>query len=63
MIDRLLSYVTFIILNRIGGVTVSVLASSWLGIRIMCSGGGDMSIHGLLFQWASTIKIQLSVLV
>ena len=23
----------------------------------------DMSIHGLLFQWASTIKIQLSVLV
>jgi hypothetical protein len=24
---------------------------------------GDMSIHGLLFQWASTIKIQLCVLV
>jgi hypothetical protein len=24
---------------------------------------GDMFIHGLLFQWASTIKIQLSVLV
>jgi hypothetical protein len=24
---------------------------------------GDMSIHGLLFQWASTIKIQLSVLI
>jgi len=24
---------------------------------------GDMSIHGLLFQCASTIKIQLSVLV
>ena len=24
---------------------------------------GDMSIPGLLFQWASTIKIQLSVLV
>ena len=24
---------------------------------------GDMSIHGLLFQWASTINIQLSVLV
>jgi hypothetical protein len=23
----------------------------------------DMSIHGLLFQWASTTKIQLSVLV
>ena len=24
---------------------------------------GDMSIHGLLLQWASSIKIQLSVLV
>jgi hypothetical protein len=24
---------------------------------------GDMSIYRLLFQWASTIKIQLSVLV
>jgi hypothetical protein len=24
---------------------------------------GDMSIHELLFQWASTIKIQLSMLV
>ena len=24
---------------------------------------GDMSIHRLLFQWASTIKIQISVLV
>ena len=24
---------------------------------------GDMSIHELLFQWASTIKIQLSILV
>jgi len=24
---------------------------------------GDMSIHGLFFQWASTIKIQLNVLV
>jgi hypothetical protein len=24
---------------------------------------GDMSTHGLLFQWASTIKIQLSMLV
>jgi hypothetical protein len=23
----------------------------------------DISTHGLLFQWASTIKIQLSVLV
>jgi hypothetical protein len=26
-----------------------------LWIRIMCE-WGDMSIHGLLFQWASTIK-------
>ena len=24
---------------------------------------GNLSIHGLLFQWASTIKIQLSLLV
>jgi hypothetical protein len=24
---------------------------------------GDMLIHGLLFQWASTIKLQQSVLV
>jgi hypothetical protein len=24
---------------------------------------GDISIRGLLFQWASTIKIQLSMLV
>jgi hypothetical protein len=24
---------------------------------------GDISIRGVLFQWASTIKIQLSVLV
>jgi hypothetical protein len=31
--------------------------TGWLGIRIMWS---DMSIHGLLFQWASTIKTQLS---
>ena len=23
----------------------------------------DLSIHGLLFQWASTMKVQLSVLV
>jgi hypothetical protein len=30
----------------------------WLRIR-----WGDMSICGLLFQWASIIKIQLSVLV
>jgi len=27
------------------------------------SQGGDMSIQGLLFQWATSIKIQLSVLV
>jgi len=27
------------------------------------SGWNDMSTHGLLFQWASTIKVQLSVLV
>jgi hypothetical protein len=25
-------------------------ASGWFGIRIMCLSGGDMSIHGLLFQ-------------
>ena len=38
--------------------------TGWLGIRIMCpSRATCMSIGGLLFQWASTIKIQLSVLV
>ena len=89
-----------IVKNRIGGVMVSVLASSavdlgfepWSGqtknykIGICCfsakhtvlwrkskdwlawnqdnvSKWGDMSTHGLLFQWASTIKIQLSMLV
>jgi hypothetical protein len=87
--------------NRIGGVVVSVLASSavdgvfepWLGqtkdyaIGVCCfaakhaalrrngkdwlvarnqnnvSEWSDMSIHGLLFQWDSTIKIQLRLLV
>jgi hypothetical protein len=29
----------------------------------ICSEWGDMSIHGMLFQWSSTIKIQLSVLI
>jgi hypothetical protein len=37
--------------------------TDWLGIRIMSPCGGDMSICELLFQWASTIKIQQSVLV
>ena len=32
--------------------------SGWLGIRITCP--SDVSIRGLLFQSASTIKIQLS---
>ncbi len=26
----------------------------------MCPGGGDMSIHKLLFQWASTKKEELN---
>ena len=89
-----------LIVNRIGGVMVSVLASSavdrgldprsgqtkdykigiccfsakhvslgrttkeWLArIRIKGSEWGDMSIRVLLFQWASTIKFRLSVLV
>ena len=87
-------------LNRVGGVMVSVLASSAIDrgfeprsgqtkhykIGICCfsvkhaalrrkskdwlsrnqnnvSEWSDMSTHGLLFQWASTIKFQLSVLV
>jgi hypothetical protein len=29
----------------------------------MCPKWGDMSNRGLLFQWASTIQIQLSMLV
>jgi hypothetical protein len=39
--------------------------TGWLEIRIMCQGWvtSDMSIRGLMFQCASTIKIQLSVLV
>jgi hypothetical protein len=88
------------ILNRIGGVMVSMLASSVVDrgfepqsgqtkdyeIGICCfsakhatlsrkskdwlaqnqnnvSEWSDMSTLGLLYQWASTIKIQLSVLV
>ena len=88
------------LLNRIGGVMVSVLSSStvdrgfesrsrqtkdykigiccfsakhaalrkkskdWLARnQINVSAWSDMSNRGLLFQWASTIKIQLSVLV
>ena len=88
------------ILNRIGGVMVSVLTSSavdrgfeprsgqtkdykigiccfsakhaalrrkrkeWLGRnQNNVSEWGDISTRGLLFQWASTIKTQLSVLV
>ena len=35
------------------------LQSRWLGIRIICQSGATY----LLFQWASTIKIQLSLLV
>jgi hypothetical protein len=36
----------------------------WLaGNQNNVSEWGDMSIHGLLFQWASTIKVQLSMLV
>ena len=89
-----------VLFNCMGGVMVSVLASSavdcgfkpWSGqtkdynIGICCFSAkhaalrrkskdwlarnqdnvfewGDMSIHGLSFQWAITIKIQLSVLV
>jgi len=37
--------------------------TSWLGMRIMCpSGATCLSAHSC-FQWTSTIKIQLSVLV
>jgi hypothetical protein len=39
-------------------------SKDWLAqIQDNVSEWGDMSICGLLFQWASTIKIQLSVLV
>ena len=33
--------------------------TGWLGIRIMCPNEVHISIRGLLFQRASTIKIQL----
>jgi len=36
--------------------------NSWLGIRIMCPCGATC-LSKDLFQWAGTIKIQLSVLV
>jgi hypothetical protein len=99
-IRYLLSINPFIILfNRIGGVMVSVIASSavdrgfeprssqtkdyniviccfsakyaalrskskdWLARNQDVSESSDMSTHRLLFQWASTKKIQLSVLV
>ena len=36
----------------------------WLTLNLdNVSDWSDMSIHGLLFQWSSTIKIRLSVLV
>ena len=35
----------------------------WLGIRIMCLEWSHMSTHEMLFQWTSTIKLQLNVLV
>jgi len=39
-------------------------SKNWLAwIQDNLSEWGDLSIRGLLFQWASTIKIQLSVLV
>jgi hypothetical protein len=39
-------------------------SKDWLALnRDNVSKWGDMCIHGLLFQWASTRKIQLSVLV
>ena len=43
---------------------LSVWFLLWLPWPIMhnVSNWGDMSIHGLLLQWASTIKIQLSML-
>jgi hypothetical protein len=34
----------------------------WVRNQDNVSERGDMSVRGLLFQWASTIKIQLSVL-
>jgi hypothetical protein len=39
-------------------------SKDWLArIQNKVSEWDDMSIYGLLFQWVSTIKIQLSVLV
>ena len=39
-------------------------SKDWLAQnRDNVSGLGNMSTHGLLFQWASTIKIQLSILI
>ena len=100
MKKQIVTLFLLILVNRIGGVMVSMLASSavdcvfepWSGqtkeykIGICCfstkhaafrrkskdwlarnqdnvSKWGDMSTRGLLFQWASTIKIQLSMLV
>ena len=40
-----------------------IAKTGWLGIRIMCPEWSDLSTRGLLFKWAGTIKIQLSVLV
>jgi hypothetical protein len=42
-----------------GATCLSMLAQSQDNV----SEWGDMSIHELLFQWASTIKFQQSVLV
>jgi hypothetical protein len=52
--------------NHIHNNIVTVACGEPLLVRnqdIIVSEWGDMSIHGLLFQWANTIKIQLSVLV
>ena len=66
------SWVQTLIISHQGGIcclsakhaalTWKSKKAGWLGIRIMCE-WSDMSTRGLLFQWASTIKIQLSVLV
>ena len=37
--------------------------TGWLRIRITCPSGATLSTRRLLFQWASTIKMQLSMLV
>ena len=45
-------------------VTLRIKSNDWLAKnQDNVSECDDMSIRGLLFQWASTIKIQLSVLV